>query len=130
MPFKVAWYVENRVILTRYTGVITVDDIHLQMNQTKELIHQGTPLIHSIIDLSQIEKWPPLNVVNEFRSTDISELRTKMGWSIIVANNVILKFGTALFTPIFKLRQRVFSTLDEALAFLQQEDSTLPTLKK
>lgn len=129
MPFKVAWYVENRVILTRYTGVITVDDIHLQMNQTKELIHQGTPLIHSIIDLSQIEKWPPLNVVNEFRSTDISELRTKMGWSIIVANNVILKFGTALFTPIFKLRQRVFSTLDEALAFLQQEDSTLPPLK-
>lgn len=129
MPFKVAWYVENRVILTRYTGVITVEDIHLQMSQTKELIHQGTPLIHSIIDLSQIEKWPPLNVVNEFRSTDISDLRTKMGWSIIVANNVILKFGTALFTPIFKLRQRVFSTVDEALAFLQQEDSTLPPLK-
>lgn len=130
MPFEVGWLVENRVILTRYTGVIAVDDIHEQMGQTKSLMLQGTPLIHSIIDLSQIEKWPPLNVVNEFRTTEIGDVRLKMGWSIIVADNMLLKFGTSLFTPIFKLRQRVFSTLDEALTFLQGEDHTLPPLKK
>ena len=129
MPFEVGWYVENRVILTRYTGIIDADDIHEQMGQTKRLMLQGTPLIHSIIDLSQIEKWPPLNVVNEFRTTEIGDIRSKMGWSIIVADNILLKFGTSLFTPIFKLRQRVFSTLDEALTFLQGADSTLPPLR-
>ena len=129
MPFEVGWYVENRVILTRYTGIIAADDIHEQMGQTKRLMLQGTPLIHSIIDLSQIEKWPPLNVVNEFRTTEIGDIRSKMGWSIIVADNILLKFGTSLFTPIFKLRQRVFSTLDEALTFLQGADSTLPPLR-
>ena len=130
MPYQTGWYVENRIIVTTYTGNIAIEDIRGQIDETRRLIEQGTPLIHSIIDLSQIEKWPPLNVVNEFRSMDIEALRERMGWSIIVANNVVLKFGSALFAPIFNLRQRIFSNLDESLAFLQENDSTLPNFKK
>ena len=126
MPYQTGWYVDKRVILTRYTGIIGVEDIHGQIDETHTLIEQGTPLIHSIIDLSQIEKWPPLNVVNEFRSMNIESVRERIGWSIIVANNVVLKFGSALFAPIFNLRQRIYSTLDEALIFLQENDPTLP----
>lgn len=128
MPYQTTWYVENRIILTRYTGIIGVEDIHGQIDETHAMIEQGTPLIHSIIDLSEIEKWPPLNVVNEFRAMDIESVRERIGWSIIVANNVVLKFGSALFAPIFNLRQRIFSNLDEALRFLQENDPTLPDL--
>ncbi len=130
MPYQTGWYVENRIILTRYTGIIRVEDIRGQIDETHALIEQGIPLVHSIIDLSQIEKWPPLNVVNEFRSMDIESVRERIGWSIIVANNVVLKFGSSLFAPIFNLRQRIFSTADEALTFLHENDSTLPDLKK
>ena len=130
MPYQTGWYVEKRIIVTRYTGIIHVEDIRGQIDETHTLIEQGTPLIHSIIDLSQIEKWPPLNVVNEFRSMNIESVRERLGWSIIIANNVVLKFGTALFAPIFKLRQRIFSTLGEALTFLQENDSTLPDFQK
>lgn len=130
MPYQTGWYVEKRIILTRYTGIIGIEDIHGQIAETHALIEEGTPLIHSIIDLSQIEKWPPLNVVNEFRSMNIDSVRERMGWSIIVANNVVLKFGSALFAPIFNLRQRIFSNLGEALTFLQENDPTLPDFKK
>jgi hypothetical protein len=130
MPYQTRWYVEKRIILTSYTGIIGVEDIRGQIDETHVLIEEGTPLIHSIIDLSQIEKWPPLNVVNEFRSMNIESVRERIGWSIIVANNVVLKFGSALFSPIFKLRQRIFSNLGEALAFLQENDPTLPDFKK
>jgi len=130
MPYQTQWYVEKRIILTSYTGIIGVEDIRGQIDETHVLIEEGTPLIHSIIDLSQIEKWPPLSVVNEFRSMNIDSVRERIGWSIIVANNVVLKFGSALFSPIFKLRQRIFSNLDEALAFLQENDPTLPDFKK
>ena len=130
MPYQTGWYVENRIILTRYTGFIQVEDIRGQIDETRRLIDQGTPLVHSIIDLSQIDKWPPLNVVNEFRSMDIESVRERMGWSIIVANNMVLKFGSSLFAPIFNLRQRIFSTVDEALTFLHENDSTLPDFKK
>ena len=129
MPYQTSWCVEQRVILTRYTGIIVAEDIHGQIKETRALIEQGTPLIHSIIDLSQIDKWPPLNTVNEFRAMEIDDVREHMGWSIIVANNVVLKFGSALFAPIFKLRQRILPTLDEALDFLQENDSTLPKLR-
>ena len=130
MPYQTRWYVEKRIILTSYTGIIGVEDIRGQIDETHALIEEGIPLIHSIIDLSQIEKWPPLSVVNEFRSMNIDSVRERIGWSIIVANNVVLKFGSALFSPIFKLRQRIFSNLDEALAFLQENDPTLPDFKK
>jgi len=129
MPYQTNWCVEQRVILTRYTGTIVAEDIHGQIEETRALIEQGRPLIHSIIDLSQIDKWPPLNTVNEFRAMEIDAVREHMGWSIIVANNVVLKFGSALFAPIFKLRQRIFSTLDEALDFLQENDPTLPKFR-
>ena len=107
MPYQTGWYVDKRVILTQYTGIIQIEDIQGQIEETRALIEQGTPLIHSIIDLSQIEKWPALNVVNEFRSMDIEHVRERIGWSVIVANNVVLKFGSALFAPIFNLRQRI-----------------------
>ncbi len=130
MPYQTGWYVESRIILTRYTGIIRVEDIRGQIDETRTLIEEGTPLVHSIIDLGQIEKWPPLNVVNEFRSMDIESVRERMGWSIIVANNMVLKFGSSLFAPIFNLRQRIFSTVDEALTFLYENDSTLPDVEK
>ena len=59
-----------------------------------------------------------------------ASVRERMGWSIIVANNIVLKFGSALFAPIFNLRQRIFSTLDEGLNFLQENDATLPDFPK
>ena len=129
MPYQTKWYIEKRIILTSYTGIIQIEDIRGQIDETHMMIEQGTPLVHSIIDLSQIEKWPPLNVVNEFRSMDIESVRERIGWSIIVANNVVLKFGSALFAPIFNLRQRIFSNLDEALTFLQENDPTLPDFR-
>lgn len=130
MPYQTGWAVENRLIVTRYTGVITIEDIRGQIDVTHALIEQGTPMIHSIIDLSNIEKWPPLNVVNEFRAMDIESVRERIGWSIIVANSVVLKFGSALFAPVFNLRQRIFSTYDEALDFLQEHDPSLPNLRQ
>lgn len=130
MPYQTEWYVAKRIIVTTYTGNISIEDIHGQIEETRRLINEGTPLIHSIIDLSKIDKWPPLNVVNEFRAMDIEAVRERIGWSIIVANNMVLKFGSSLFAPIFNLRQRIFTTVDEALAFLHENDATLPDLKK
>lgn len=130
MPYQTEWYVAKRIIVTTYTGNISIEDIHGQIEETRRLINEGTPLIHSIIDLSKIDKWPPLNVVNEFRAMDIEAVRERIGWSIIVANNMVLKFGSSLFAPIFNLRQRIFTTVDEALTFLHENDATLPDLQK
>lgn len=130
MPYKVEWYVEKRVLLSRYEGVVTIEDARGQVAEGNRLLRQGIPLTHSIIDMTAVDKLPPLQVASEFMSTDLSDVRDKLGWTIVVTSNKFLKFASSLFVPMFKVRQRFYGTLDEALAFLQDEDTTLPPLKK
>jgi hypothetical protein len=130
MPYKVEWLVEKRVLLSRYEGIVSIEDARGQVREGNELLREGIPLTHSIIDMSAVEKLPSLQLASEFMSTDMSEVRQKLGWTIVITSNKFLKFASSLFVPIFKVRQRFFGSLDEALAFLQEEDSTLPPLKK
>jgi hypothetical protein len=130
MPYKVQWLVEKRVVLSRYEGVLTIEDARGQVSEANALLREGIPLTHSIVDMSAVEKLPSLQLASEFMSTDMSEVRDKLGWTIVITNNKFLKFASSLFVPIFKVRQRFYGSLDEALAFLQEEDSSLPALKK
>jgi hypothetical protein len=130
MPYNVQWLVEKRILLSRYEGTVTIEDARGQVREGNALLREGIPLTHSIIDMSKVEKLPSLQLASEFMSTDLSEVRDKLGWTIVVTNNKFLKFASSLFVPIFKVRQRFFGSLDEALAFLQEEDNTLPPLKK
>ena len=130
MAYKVEWLVEKRVLLSRYEGIITLEDARGQVREGNILLRQGIPLTHSIIDLSAVEKLPSLQLASEFMSTDMSEVRDKLGWTIVITNNTFLKFASSLFVPMFKVRQRFYGSLDEALAFLQEDDNTLPPLIK
>ncbi len=130
MPYKVEWLVENRVLISRYTGILTMEDARGQVKEGNAMLRNGIPLTHSIVDMTGVDKLPPLQAASEFMSTDLSDVRDKLGWTIIITNNKFLKFASSLFVPMFKVRQRFFGSLDEALAFLQEEDSTLPPLKK
>jgi hypothetical protein len=130
MPYKVQWLVEKRVLLSQYEGTVSIEDARGQVSEGNAMLRQGIPLTHSIIDMSKVDKLPSLQLASEFMSTDLSEVRDKLGWTIVITNNKFLKFASSLFVPMFKVRQRFFGSLDEALAFLQEEDSTLPPLKK
>ena len=130
MPYKVEWLVEKRLLLSRYEGIVTIEDARGQVREGNTLLREGIPLTHSIIDMSSVEKLPSLQLASEFMSTDLSEVRDKLGWTIVITNNKFLKFASSLFVPMFKVRQRFFDSLDEVLAFLQEEDNTLPPLKK
>lgn len=130
MPYKVQWLVEKRVLLSHYEGTVSIEDARGQVSEGNAMLRQGIPLTHSIIDMSKVDKLPSLQLASEFMSTDLSEVRDKLGWTIVITNNKFLKFASSLFVPMFKVRQRFFGSLDEALAFLQEEDSTLPPLKK
>ena len=130
MPYKVQWLVEKRVLLSEYQGILTIEDARGQVSEGNALLRQGIPLTHSIIDMSKVDKLPSLQLASEFMSTDLSEVRDKLGWTIVLTNNKFLKFASSLFVPMFKVRQRFFGSLDEALIFLQEEDSTLPPLRK
>jgi hypothetical protein len=130
MPYKVEWLVEKRVVLSTYEGILTIEDARAQVQEANVLLRQGIPLTHSIVDMTKVEKLPSLQLASEFMSTDMTDIRDKLGWTVVVTNNKFLKFASSLFVPMFKVRQRFFATLDETLGFLQEEDTTLPSMKK
>ncbi|MEZ4670937.1 MAG: hypothetical protein R3E39_23790 [Anaerolineae bacterium] len=128
MPYSVEWLVEQRILVSRYYGEITLEDARGQITQANALLRTGIPLVHSIVDMTGVTNNPSIQMVKELRLIDMSGIRDKMGWTIILTNNTLLKFASSLFVPILQLRQRFFADMDEALAFLQDEDPTLPPL--
>jgi hypothetical protein len=53
----------------------------------------------------------------------------KLGWVVVVEQgNKITQFLTTIMAGVFKAQLRYFATFEEAIAFLQQVDSTLPDL--
>lgn len=130
MPYRVEWLLENRVVLSVYTGLMSLEDARGQVREANALLRQGIPLTHSVIDMTEVTRLPPLQATSEFMSTDLTDVRDKLGWTLIITNNKFLKFASSLFVPMFKVRQRFFGSMDEALKFLQEDDSTLPPLKK
>ena len=90
MPYKVEWLVEKRVVLSTYEGLMTMEDARGQVREANVLLRQGIPLTHSIVDMSKVEKFPSLQLASEFMSTDMTDIREKLGWTIVVTNNKLL----------------------------------------
>ncbi len=54
----------------------------------------------------------------------------RYGWTLVVGStNPFQRFVVAIANNFFKGRQRNFDTREEALDFLNEVDSTLPTLR-
>ncbi len=127
MSSQVSWLLENRVILTFNQGVVSDQDMFDNDQPITDYLDQCTaPLIHMVVDhrngigspsskaLAQ-QHWPK---------------HPKMGWLIMVGMaNPFQKFVVAVTSNFFKTRLRMFNTMDEALDFLNEVDSTLPQLR-
>lgn len=130
MPYEDSWYVDKRVAIQRLYGVITVEESEKARDGVVRLLEEGTPLVHILVDVSDVEKFP----------TNITAIRRmipnvdspNMGWLLIYgANNVFLRFIASTLAQLGMpgVRLRMMSTMDECLTFLQGQDSTLGNLK-
>ncbi len=130
MPIEMSWYVQDRVILLKFIGDITVEDMqeisanYIDMVDTAE----GDWLIHALHDADQMESLPRAikDTVNNARD---AFKHPRSGWT--VAYNIrkpVLKLFGNMATGMLRVRYRIFNTRAEALAFLQETDQTLPEL--
>lgn len=123
----VEWVVENHVIMTTaYTWDAQglADDIH----RVNELVNQSElPLVHTLWDFQNLEKYP--TNLNDIRKA-VKPLFTndRCGWVITVMQNQMIAFLSQAASSMYGIRYRTFKTMDEAVQFLQGQDSTLPTL--
>jgi hypothetical protein len=122
MPVEVSWLVPQRIVYERFTGEVTVQDIRQNSELVAPLMAEGIPLIHTIIDVSDITAHPG---INDIRNSTSMEIYEGEGWRILVGANAVARFVGSIILQIMQRRFRAFSTMDEALQFLDDQDDSL-----
>ncbi len=126
MPVKVVWFLEDRIIYSDYSGDVTIDDISNGTQQVKVLAYEGTPLVHNIANILDINTFPKnlRQIINSIEQLDNNVL----GWTIIINNNKLLRFIVATVCKIAGARFRIFDNQDDAIKFLYRMDISLQKL--
>jgi hypothetical protein len=124
MPAEIQWSIPKRVIYARYYGDMTMDAIVQSMEDAKPYFAEGIPMVHYIMDVTEVNSFPKLT---ELARGLKYEQQDNLGWSIYVGAEGIARFVISVTTQLAGSRFRLFDTLDEAMAFLTENDTSLVT---
>jgi hypothetical protein len=130
MGYEVSWYVEGRIVQATFTGEMTLQEAELASELTAQYIQKGQPpSVHLIADTTRLERFPTnLNLLN--RSASKHLWQPKLGWTIVISTNSTTRFISGIITQVARVRFRMFPTLEDGLAFLEDQDSSLAELLK
>jgi hypothetical protein len=128
MDYEIGWLVENRVIHVTLGNVITVDMANaLSDNIIAYIEISDAPYVHLIIDDKNLRTIP--KQIDALMKGAKVLWHSRLGWFILYgSDNKVFKFIAQMFSRMLKLRHRRFQTREEAFAFLQTVDTTLPNL--
>lgn len=127
MSSQVSWLLEQRVILTYNEGVVSDQDMYDNEGLILDYLNQcSVPLVHMVVDHRKGIGSPSSKTLAQLSWAN----SPKLGWLILVGMaNPFQKFVVTVASNVFKTRMRMLNTMDEALDFLNQVDSTLPALR-
>jgi hypothetical protein len=131
MPVSVSWYLENRVVYVKLIGNVTPDEISSTSTEFIALVEQSSaPLVHAIHDATELDSLPKsLKVVVDAIQNGYGHPR--LGWSVAFGvGSDFLRFVGEMTGRIFRIRYHIVQSKTEALAWLENVDSTLPPLEE
>jgi hypothetical protein len=125
MPYQISWYIDKRIILAEFSGDLTLQEAEAASGHVATLVAYGeAPLVHLIADASGLEKFPTqLSLLNGDASQHLRN--PNLGWTIVISSSAITRFVSSIMTQVARVRFRMFASLEEGLAFLAEQDSTL-----
>jgi hypothetical protein len=124
MPVENSWIVEERVMLTRLIGHLTVEDMAANAQRGTIMIDSGVAPVYSLVDASLIEHFPLK--LNEMKGLTEQGSSDKLGWIIIYGiPNRILAFLATTFVQVIGKNYKVVNTLEDALEFIRNREGTL-----
>jgi hypothetical protein len=126
MPAETTWYQENRVILVRVRGELTLSDMADVDASIVEYVRQGSKtsaLVHLIVDMTAMTKMP-INLVQVQRTlTHLKE--PALGWSAMVGMSPVMRFVASTVIQMAGARFRIFPAFKEAVTFLIGQDESV-----
>ena len=91
MPSEARWYEEPRVAFIEVTGQLTLEDLRASSAQLEDMIRTGEAPVHSIIDITKMEKIQVRNLL-QFRNAIIDPNTPGVGWTVIAGTDRLVHF--------------------------------------
>lgn len=123
MAVQLVWQVEKRVVSIVVSGVLDLDAIHAQAEAVVRVMNDVPDALHVILDLKDLEQFPPL--IECIRFPYFSHPRR--GTIMIIGLTQKPQFRILVNSLITGLRlsAQAVETVDEAMAALRLIDPTL-----
>lgn len=126
--FKVNWYLQNRIILEQYFGLLSLTAISSAQVQVMQMLDEGTPPVHNIVDFWEVSE-ADFNIfeILSFEALQGFTKHPQLGWVIFIGDreNKLTQLIGATTAQIYDFKARWYATLDEAIAFLDDIDDSL-----
>jgi len=126
MPAQVDWIIPGQVIYQRWWGYATA----IEAQQVNEQVHEmfaeypNSPLIHNIIN-AQGQQGAELKL-HEIRKTYTILDDSRVGWIILIVDNIFLRFAANISLQINrKARIHFINSIDDWQSVLQERTSTI-----
>ena len=124
MPYKLSWYLPKRIILVDCVGTITTDEIRSFAQNGVEMVTSGRPLVHFIVDFRQVQGVE--SIPQALRTLQQNPPHPDTGWVLFVGKlNPLLTTFADFAGTVIRVRYRRFGSMEEALAFLKERDTSL-----
>lgn len=122
MAVEFSWLIPNRVILQRFYGDVTLEDIRESDRVLPAFVAEGIPLVHTLTDVRDITSHPNLKEIHGTASMATYEGE---GWRVLVGAQGIARFIGSVLFQLMGQRYRMFDTMEEGLQFIIDHDDSI-----
>ncbi|MAU12005.1 MAG: hypothetical protein CL607_19435 [Anaerolineaceae bacterium] len=129
---KIYWEIPGRVIVTEYAGAVSVDDLRDGGETMVQLmtIKGQEPFVHAIIDTSRRANTDDHSLIEESTIAVVQQALLSYpaaGWTVIIdpTSGRLNRWMRTLTGQARQARYHICNSLDDALAFLNKQDTTL-----
>jgi hypothetical protein len=115
-PFDIQWLVPDRVLLIRFYGHFSSDNLEKLNDAMTHYLNEGDAPVHVITDNTRLEGFP--TNINQLRQSLIVLRDERWGWMIAVGINAIVRFLLVVLSATFNLQAKALNTVDDGKKFL------------
>jgi hypothetical protein len=123
MPYEIQWHKAPRILVSRFSGHITLEEVAQANRDTITLLQSGQPPVHLIVFVDEMLSGPIQVKTLVEHTTFLKE--PQLGWMVQVSNNKMWSFLASIVSQLAFKRIRTAANLDQALVALHHLDTTL-----
>jgi hypothetical protein len=124
MSQKTDWLIPDRLVLVQAWDQLSLDELRAINSESNALISAGTPMVHMIVDVTRVRKFP--TNLREINAATRTTSPGQYGWTAMVTSNAVIRFVASVAVHAAGARVRMFEDAQAALRFLYEQDASLP----